>query len=128
MANANVRRNLSDVGMVEQGANHCEVRLALSVHHTVVTRAWVRYQQYGTPIRRHGGGRTRATSAADDSYLVIQARRKRFSTATQLRSDLQNATGVRVSTKRYAHSCMNKTMYLAPFVSRPLSASVRLGT
>ena len=85
--------------MVEQGASHREVGLALGVHHTVVTRAWSRYLQYGTPVRRHGGGRARATSAADDRFLLIQARRNRFATATQLRSELQNASGVRVSTQ-----------------------------
>ena len=61
MAYLNVRRHLSveemwrALGMVEQGASHREVGMALCVHHTVVTRAWSRYQQYRTPVRRHGG-------------------------------------------------------------------------
>ena len=57
------------------------VRLAW--HHIVVIRAWARYQQYGTPITRHGGSRSRATSAADDRYLVIQVRKNMIAIANQ---------------------------------------------
>ena len=87
------------VGMVEQGAIHCQVGDVFDVHHTVITRAWSRFQRYGTPVRRHGGGRERATSAAQDRFLVIQTCRNRFSTAPQLRIDLQNASGVNISTQ-----------------------------
>lgn len=41
--------------MVEQGATHREVSVALGVHHTIITRDWARYQQYVTPVRRHNG-------------------------------------------------------------------------
>ena len=88
MANVNVRRHLSEaemwraVGMVEQGATYRQVGDVFDVHHTVIVRAWSRFQWYGTPVRRHDGGRERATSAAQDRFLVIQARRNRFSTAS----------------------------------------------
>ena len=68
--------------MVEQGATHRQVGDVFDVHHLVITRAWSRFQRYGIPVRRHGGGRERATSAAQDRVLVIQARRNRFSTAS----------------------------------------------
>jgi transposase len=80
--------------MVEQGARHREV-----VEVPDITRAWARLSQHGTPVRRHGGGRTMVTTYAEDRFLVIQARRTRFATSTKLRSDLQNALGVRVSTQ-----------------------------
>lgn len=70
--------------MVEQGARHREICEVFDVEHTVITRTWARFQQYGTPLRRHGGCR-RATTEAGDRFLVIQARS--FETATQLRSD-----------------------------------------
>ena len=97
MANVNVRRHLSEaeiwraVGMVEQGATHRQVGDVFDVHHSVINRAWSRFQRYGTPVRRHGGVRERATSAAQDRFLVIQA--------SQLRTDLQNASGVNISTQ-----------------------------
>ena len=85
------------VGMVELGATHRQVGDVFDVHHTVTTRAWSRFQRYGTPVRCHGGGIE--TSAAQDRFLVIQACRNRFSTASQLRIDLQNASGVNISTQ-----------------------------
>jgi hypothetical protein len=68
--------------MVEQGARGCEVGEVFGVDHTVITRAWARFQQHGTPVRRHCGGRTRVSSEAEDRFLV------RLATAAQLRSDL----------------------------------------
>ena len=70
MANVNVRRHLSEaemwqaVGMVEQGATHLQAGDVFDVHHTVITRAWSRFQRYGTPVRRHGGGRERASESS----------------------------------------------------------------
>ena len=105
MVNPRGRRHLSEaemwraIGMVEQGATHRAVGEDLGVHHSVITRAWARFRTYGTPVSRHAGGRERSTNAAEDRFLVIQARRNRFATATQLRADLQNASGVNVSTQ-----------------------------
>lgn len=84
MANENVRRHLSDaelllaVEMVEQSATHRHVKV-------LCTKAWNLFQEYGTPIRRHGGGRQGEILAAEVPFLEIQARR--------------NASGVNVSTQ-----------------------------
>jgi len=72
---------------------------ALGVSQSVVLRMWKRYQTYGDVTHRHGGGRQRATTQAEDRFLVIQTRRHRFMNATTLRNDVENATGVRVSTQ-----------------------------
>ena len=51
MANVNERRHLSEaemwraVGMVEQGATHRQVGDVFDMHHTVITRAWSRFQR-----------------------------------------------------------------------------------
>ena len=69
MANAMIRRHLSEaemwraIEMAEHRTTHCQVGVALGGHHTVFTRAWLRYQQYGTHIKRHDGGRQRVTTA-----------------------------------------------------------------
>lgn len=80
---------------MEQGARHGEVGVALGVHHSIITRAWLRHQQYGIPVRRHDRGRQRVTTAAQDSqaalFLIIQARRGQFATATHLGNDPLNA-------------------------------------
>jgi hypothetical protein len=81
--------------MMEQGARHREVGEVFGVDHKIITRAWARFQQHGTPVK-----------TAEDRFLFIQARRNRFATATKLCSDLQNASGMCVSTQPYVHVCM----------------------
>jgi len=87
------------VGMLAGGCYQPEVARALGVSQSVVSRMWNRYQTYGDVTHRHGGGRQRATTQAEDRFLVIQARRHRFMNATTLRNDVENATGVRDSTQ-----------------------------
>ena len=77
MANANVRRHLSELemwrteGMVEQGVTHVQIVDAFGVHQTVITKPWSRFQQYGTPVRRYCDGKERATPASEDTFLLI---------------------------------------------------------
>jgi hypothetical protein len=108
IANANIRRHLLwwVIGMVQQGGIFRQVGAALGVHHTVFTTAWEGYRLYGTPARRHAGGRQRATTPAQDRLLVIQAHRARFSTATSLRNDLANAAESVFQRRRYVEGCM----------------------
>ena len=69
MPNVNAR-HLSEaemwraVGIVDQKPTHRQVGDVFDVLETVITRPWLRFQRYGTPVRRHGGGRERTTSAA----------------------------------------------------------------
>ena len=50
-------------------------------------------------MHQHAGGRERSTTRAQDRFIALQARCHRFNNATTLRSELQNATGVRLSTQ-----------------------------
>jgi hypothetical protein len=82
-ANANIRWHLSEaelwraVRMVQQGATLRQIGAVLGAHHTVITRAWERYQLHGTPASRHVGGRQKVTTPAQDRFLVV-ARCVRF--------------------------------------------------
>lgn len=90
MANTNVRRPLSEAELLTgcrdggHRATHKQVGEALSVHHThtVIATAWSRFQQQDTPVRPHGGGRERATSADGTCFLIIQAHRNHDATAS----------------------------------------------
>ena len=78
-----------------------QVSDALGVNQSIICRAWNRYQLHGNVSRRHVGGRQRSTGQRDDRFLRIQTRRHPFATATQLRSELMNASGLNVSTQTF---------------------------
>jgi transposase len=77
MANANVRSHLSEtdvwqaVDMVEKGARHREVGEVFCVDHTVIIQAWARFEQHGTPVRRHGG-RKRVTTEDEYKETIVK--------------------------------------------------------
>ena len=94
MADRQVRRRLSEeeinrgIGMLEAGLSQKEVARVLGVSQSVVSR-----------MHQHAGGRERSTTRAQDRFIALQARRHQFNNAATLRSELQNATGVRLSTQ-----------------------------
>jgi len=103
MANRQVRRRLSEydmnrgIEMMEAGRSQRHVAHLLGVPQSVVSRMWNRSQTTGNVLQVHAGGRERLTTQAQDRFIAFHARRQRFSNATTLRNDFQNATGVRVS-------------------------------
>ena len=105
MANYRVRRRLTldkmnrGVGMLEVGASQRHVARQLGVLQRVVARMWSRYIMHSDVILRYRGSRQRATTQAQDRFIVVQARRHRFMNATALQNDLQNASGARVPTQ-----------------------------
>ena len=105
MADRQVRRRLSEEemnkgsGMLEAGLSQREVARVLEVSQSVVSRMWTRFHLTGNVMHQHAGGRERSTTRTQDRFIALQARRHRFNNATTLRSELQNATGVRLSTQ-----------------------------
>ena len=67
------------------------------VSQSVVSRLYQRYQQTGEVAERHGRGRTRVTSRADDRHVVMESLRSRTLSAPKLRQELRNTRGVNVS-------------------------------
>ena len=86
------------VGMLQGLQNQRQVAAEFGVSHSVISRAWTRYQQTGRVNRRHAGGRHRATTAAQDRYLITSAARNRFSNATRLQRNLREASGTTIDT------------------------------
>ena len=85
--------------MLEAGLSQWEVARVLGVSQSVVSRMWTRFHLTGNVMHQHAGGRERSTTRAQDRFIALQARRHLFNNATTLRSELQNATGVRLSTQ-----------------------------
>ena len=87
----------TDIGMFEAGLSQREVARVLGVSRSVVSRMWTRFHLTGNVMHQHARGRERSTTRAQDRFITLQARRHRFNNATTLRSQLQNATSVRLS-------------------------------
>ncbi|GFV10444.1 transposable element Tcb2 transposase [Trichonephila clavipes] len=56
------------------------------IAHSVVSRLWKSFKTTGMCSRRHGGGRVRSTTPAEDKYIVLSAKRNRRTTAQQHRT------------------------------------------
>ncbi|GFU08900.1 hypothetical protein TNCV_1317971 [Trichonephila clavipes] len=52
--------------------------------------------------RRHGGGRVRSTTPAEDRYIVLSAKRNRRTTAQQVANQFLAASGKQISRKTVA--------------------------
>ena len=102
MADRRLRRHLSQdemnrgIGMLHSGLSQRHVANVVGVSQSVVSRMWNRFITTGNVRHLHAGGRERSTNEVQDRFLVVQARRHRFDKATTLRTDFQNATGVRI--------------------------------
>ncbi|GFT85208.1 transposable element Tcb2 transposase [Trichonephila clavipes] len=59
---------------------------SFDIAHSVVSRLWKSFKTTGMCSRRHGGGRVRSTTPAEDRYIVLSAKRNRRTTAQQHRT------------------------------------------
>ena len=85
------------VGRLKAGQSQVQLCREFHVTPSVVSNLWKQFQDTGTIERKPGQGRPRATTALEDRYLSITARRNRHATASQLSRDFYAATGTRVS-------------------------------
>ena len=69
------------IGKLEEGRSVTSVAQEFGIAHSIVSRAWRAFRTTGTAVRGRGGGRPRSTTAADDRYIVQQARRDPRQTA-----------------------------------------------
>ncbi|GBN36419.1 hypothetical protein AVEN_112992-1 [Araneus ventricosus] len=85
------------VGRLEAGQSQVQICREFNLTPSVVCNLWKQLQDTGSIERKPGQGRPRATTATEDRYLSIIARRNRGATASQLFRDLYAATGTHVS-------------------------------
>ncbi|GFV79056.1 transposable element Tcb2 transposase [Trichonephila clavipes] len=60
-------------------------------------QTWKAFQTTGTAVRKVGGGRPRTTTAGDDRYIILQAKRGLRKSANVNAQQLSTATGRQVS-------------------------------
>ncbi|GBM71183.1 hypothetical protein AVEN_113176-1 [Araneus ventricosus] len=81
---------------LEAGQSQVQIRRDFNLTPSVVCNLRKQFQDTGSIERKPGQGRPRATTATEDCYLSIIARRNRGATASQLSRDLYAATRTRV--------------------------------
>ncbi|GFV19181.1 transposable element Tcb2 transposase [Trichonephila clavipes] len=85
------------IGKLEEGRTITSVAAEFGINKSVVSRAWKAFQTTGTAVRKAGGGRPRTTTAGDDRYIILQAKRGRRQSASVIAQQLSTATGRQVS-------------------------------
>ncbi|GFW72159.1 elongation of very long chain fatty acids protein 4 [Trichonephila clavipes] len=73
------------------------VAAEFGIDKSVVLCAWKAFQTTGTALRKVGGGRPRTTTAGEDRYIILQAKRDRRQSASVIAQQLSTAMGRQVS-------------------------------
>ncbi|GFW41607.1 hypothetical protein TNCV_4035241 [Trichonephila clavipes] len=59
------------IGKIEEERKITDVAREFDIAHSVVSRLWKSFKTTGMYSRRHGGGRVRSTTPAEDRYIVL---------------------------------------------------------
>ncbi|GFU15791.1 transposable element Tcb2 transposase [Trichonephila clavipes] len=97
------RKHLDDflrgrtIGRLECRCTQLEVSKELGIAQSIISRLWKRFQDDGNVSRCYSTDRPRVTTPNEDRYLAVNAKRNRWSTASDLSRQLSSATGMTVS-------------------------------
>ncbi|GFV10820.1 transposable element Tcb2 transposase [Trichonephila clavipes] len=94
-----------------RAVNHGNSPTCLNISRQTVSKLWKQFQNDGTVVRGPGQGRKRMTTASEDRYLALTARRNRKATARQLSSELAAATGAVASRQTIYRRLNEKGLY-----------------
>ncbi|GFV20878.1 transposable element Tcb2 transposase [Trichonephila clavipes] len=81
------------IGKLEEGRTVTSVAAEFGINKSVVSRRWKALQITGRAVRKVGGGRPRTTTAGDDRYIILQAKRGRRQSASVIAQQLSTTTG-----------------------------------
>ncbi|GFX90861.1 transposable element Tc1 transposase [Trichonephila clavipes] len=99
------------IGKIEEGRKITDVAREFDIPHSVVSRLWKSFKTTGMCSRRHGGGRVRSTTPAEDRHIVLSAKRNRRTTAQQVANQFLAASGKQISRKIVARSLRGGGLY-----------------
>ncbi|GFS73965.1 transposable element Tcb2 transposase [Trichonephila clavipes] len=99
------------IGKIEEGRKITDVAREFDIAHNVVSRLWKSFKTTGMCSRRHGGGRVRSTTPAEDRYIVLSAKRNRRTTAQQVANQFLAASGKQISRKTVARCLRGGGLY-----------------
>ncbi|GFU08170.1 transposable element Tcb1 transposase [Trichonephila clavipes] len=114
------------IGKIEEGRKITDVAREFDIAHSVISRLWKSFKTTGMCSRRHGGGRVRSTTPAEDRYIVLSAKRNRRTTAQQVANQFLAASGKQISRKTVARRLRGGGLYVRrPVVCVPLTRQHR---
>ncbi|GFT48168.1 hypothetical protein TNCV_1001421 [Trichonephila clavipes] len=137
------------IGKIEEGRKITDVAREFDIAHSVVSRPWTTkdppseqcdvniqsinqsrpwksFKTTGMCSRRHGGGRVRSTTPAEERYIVLSAKRNRRTTAQQVANQFLAASGKQISRKTVARRLRGGGLYARrPVVCVPLTRQHR---
>ncbi|GFX25827.1 katanin p60 ATPase-containing subunit A1 [Trichonephila clavipes] len=114
------------IGKIEERPKITDVAREFDIAHSVVSRLWKSFKTTGMCSRRHGGGRVRSTTPAEDRYIVLSAKRNRRTTAQQVANQFLAASGKQISRKIVARRLRGGGLYAhRPVVCVPLTRQHR---
>ncbi|GFV87414.1 transposable element Tcb2 transposase [Trichonephila clavipes] len=114
------------IGKIEEGRKITDVAREFDIAHSVVLRLWKSFKTIGMCSRRHGGGRVRSTTPAEDRYIVLSAKSNRRTTAQQVANQFLAASGKQISRKTVARRLRGGGLYARrPVVCVPLTRQHR---
>ncbi|GFY01284.1 transposable element Tcb2 transposase [Trichonephila clavipes] len=99
------------IGKIEEGRKITDVAREFDITHSVVSRLWKSFKTTGMCSRRHGRGRVRSTTPAEDRYIVLSAKRNRRTTAQQVANQFLAASGKQISRKTVARRLRGGGLY-----------------
>ncbi|GFU52401.1 transposable element Tcb1 transposase [Trichonephila clavipes] len=114
------------IGKIEEGRKITDVAREFDIAHSVVSRLWKSFKTTGMCSRRHGGGRVRSTTPAEDRYIVLSAKWNRRTPVQQVANQFLAASGKQISRKTVARRLRGGGLYARrPVVCVPLTRQHR---
>ncbi|GFW95817.1 transposable element Tcb1 transposase [Trichonephila clavipes] len=114
------------IGKIEEGRKITDVAREFDIAHSVVSLLWKSFKTTGMCSRRHGGGRVKSTTPAEDRSIVLSAKRNRRTTAQQVANQFLAASGKQISRKTVARRLRGGELYARrPVVCGPLTRQHR---
>ncbi|GFW70726.1 transposable element Tcb1 transposase [Trichonephila clavipes] len=114
------------IGKIEEGRKITDVAREFDIVHSVVSRLWKSFKTTGMCSRRHGRGRVRSTTPAEDRYIVLSAKRNRRTTAQLVENQFLAASEKQISRKTVARRLRGGGLYARrPVVCVPLTRQHR---
>ncbi|GFW50896.1 transposable element Tcb1 transposase [Trichonephila clavipes] len=114
------------IGKIEEGRKITDVAREFDIAHSVASRLWKSFKTTEICSRRHGGGRVRSTTPAEDRHIVLSAKWNRRTTAHQVANQFLAASGKQISRKTVARRLRGGGLYARrPVVCVPLTRQHR---